>query len=1550
MSTLLTLLSRRKLVLTASLLLSLMGALFWLRMPRQEDPRMPDYWGQVLVSLPGADAETVERQLLDPLEEQLAGVDDLAEIEATAYPDLVHLHLQLREGVKDTQRVWDDVREALVAAQRDLPAGASEPELDDNLQDQESIVLALIGDPDVLRLQDEARRLEDRLLALPLVSKVRRIADPGEQITIALEDAAAAQLGRSTAEIVEQLRTRTQTLPGGNLRVGDHSVTLKPRSELESIEEIRSTPILLADGSSVPLGALAAVQLQPRQPERARMSLSGVPAVGLGVIPRSGANLVDFGNQVRTLVDGYTPQGQSVEVREVIFQPERVAQRLSDLSRSLLLGIAIVALLLVAFMGLRVGLLVASVVPLVVLSSLAVFALAGGTLQQISVAALVIALGMLVDNAIVMTESLQWRLDHGENRTEAAVGAVRELVVPLAAATATTLAVFVPMLLSQGATAEFTRSIPIVIMITLTMSYLYAVFFTPAVASRVLRPRAVGSDSARWRRLSQLAIRHRRLILVLAGVLLLVSFVAASGVRKEFFPASDRNQFLVEIELPEGTHLDATSTAASAVEAALLERPEVTSVLTLVGRSVPHFYYNLNQIPWSSHLAQMVVETSDLKGVAGEIDWIRAWTEVHHPEIQLVARALEQGPPVLAPIELRLFGESLEELAIAADLVSAEVSRVPGTVDVRHDLGPGAPLLRFEIDDAAAGRVGVDRRSVAQALYGRTRGLSVGELRSGDDPIPILVRSAAGEDYGLDQLGSIDVRTPGGQTLPLSQVARTELEWSPAAINHRNRRRVVRVLSQLTPGESYSDVLRTLRPRLAEVELPSGVEIEYGGAVEGSGQANDAMLRTFPVGALLLIGILMAEFNSFRRLAIILATVPLAAAGVIPGLLLADQPFGFMSLLGIIALVGVVVNNAIVLLDVIESEREGGSDVESAVASAVERRTRPILLTSATTVAGLIPLALSGTTLWPPLAWTLISGLVASTALTLLVVPALYLVLFPSSKDTVEGSSVSSHLAKAALLGLVLLVLPSGLSAQAEVAQAEATRAKATKAETGSMWTVERVAREAAKRPAATASRLRTEAARHEASAVSRGRFGPQLVAEAGVAEQDRDLTLSTAVGDFQFGSSRREHGAIMLVQPLVDLGRRFAVESARQASMAEGGLEDRRSQRLQLEAIEGLLALYEIDARLSAGRELEASLDATSRDTEARVRSGRELEVSALKFRLALLELRQQLEALERQRAVVAWDLARRVAVDPEVESFGRLADLPDASPTRLPSNLPLAVAEAFERRLDLRARQAEAEATRQQQKTQEALRWPRLDAQVGFQWDSSTPFADDLWAEGGLAVSWRPWQSGRSQTIRALESRHGALAAELEESHRDVELEVRQAWAALATAREERSLAEASFELAAETRRVEKVRYEAGRVTANDLLVAEADLAQQNAGRTLARVAVRRARTQLDFALGRDLASRSDPRDTSFRQREVGGVDRLALWGEGGPTRGLAAEHDDDLPFDALAFTEDLDQLAEGSAENLLVEFGQLSSYGGSAVSESLLGIAETLDDSMR
>jgi multidrug efflux pump subunit AcrB len=994
-------LNRRRLILTGVVMLSLIGLAAWFGMDRQEDPFFPYRYGNVQVAWPGAEPAEIERLVLDPLEEEIAGVEEVNEIRGTARLGFAHLIVGMHQHVYDTDAVWDRIRVAVERAERRFPDGAGPAAIEDRSMETHGIVLAVTGSDDLLELLEGARKLRRDLFRIPDVGRIDLLADPGEQLVVRLDDAEAMAAGIDVQSLAEQLAERNRVMPGGTLASGGRSLVVRPLTDFEDLEALADTPILTRSGQMVPLSEIASIELGPEEPAVERMWFNGEPAIGLGiVIPENRLNSVAFGRNARALIDELRPDYAPLEIREMFYQPRWVEKRIGELGRSLLIGVSVVAIVLLLAMGPRLGFVVATLLPVVTLSGLAIYAMGGGVLHQMAIAGMVIALGMLVDNAIVMVENLQWHLDRGKGRAQAAVTAVAELAGPLAAATGTTLAAFTPLLLSTGDTADFTRAIPTMVMLILVVSYVYAVLVTPAVAAAVLKP-GEGDTSAGLervgRRLGGVAVTRPWPVMAVTA-LLVVGAIAISGfMQRDFFPSTDRNQLIVDLYFAEGTRLEHTALQSSDLAASVEKLPQVRAVHHFAGFSGPRFYYNLIEIPRSPHLARLVVVTEDDSQLPAVMDWIDRHVPERIPDAQVVAHRLGQGPPVDAPVEVRLYGEDSAKLARAARQVMAAVRATPGARDVRHKLGDGMPTLTFTIDDAEAARHGVNRTDIAAVLTQASFGRQVSTWRAGREPVPIRLRSPEGEGLPERALAGLQVPTADGP-VPLDQFVQIELGLEPAVIHHRDLQRMTSVLAETTDEITYNQVVTQLQPRLDALELPPGVRMEQGGSAAEADTANSALFSSLPIGVVLLIGFLLWQFNSFRLVGLVLLTVPLAAVGVVPGLILSGQPFSFTATLGVVALIGIVVNNAIVLIDVIQTNQAEGLTVEQAVSGAVGRRIRPILLTTATTIVGLLPLTFTQSTLWPPLAWAIISGLLAATLLTLVVIPAAYRLINPSAR------------------------------------------------------------------------------------------------------------------------------------------------------------------------------------------------------------------------------------------------------------------------------------------------------------------------------------------------------------------------------------------------------------------------------------------------------------------------------------------------------------------------------------------------------------------------
>ncbi|MBY6219951.1 efflux RND transporter permease subunit [Marinobacter nauticus] len=973
-------------------MLCLLGIAAYSTMPRQEDPSFPYRAGMITVSYPGASAEAVERLVLQPLTDELRQVEELDWSQGTARTGVALARLKLRDSIYDTDSAWDRVRQAMERARQDFPDDVGLMELDDRLIDIPAVVLAVGGSPSVTELSEVAERLKQNLLDIPGISRIELEGDADEQITLALDDAALYRLGVPPKRILDTLARRNQTIPGGFVVVEGKRLSVLPNTEFTDIDAIRATPIELPDGSQVPLAAAAEVWRGPAEPRQPETWFDGERVVLLSIIMEEGStDAIRFGERIRERLDQVRPDFEPYQLREMFFQPDKVSDRLDDLAWSLVLSVLIIVAVVFTGMGIRMGLLVASILPMVALISVGLYDLGGGVLHQIAVIGMVISLGILIDNAIVIVENIQGHLDEGMRRLDALRKAVGELAGPLGASTGTTLAAFAPLLMAKGGAADFTRGVPVMIMLTLSVSYLLAISAVPLLAARFLKPRKnihkdrlIGLASY----LGGLVYRHPGRLITAGALLVVISLGMTPFMAQQFFPNADRPRVIVEMYMPEGTDQARTSEVAAVLEQAIRTRPEALEVHRFVGFTGPSFYYNLQRSPQAPNRARLVVRTPTLADTTDLVKWIRHEAARSLPELDITAGILGQGPPRPAPVEVRVFHPDDNARARATEQVYSILRGVEGTVDVRHDLDIGVPSIAINVDDATAARYGLTRADVAQSLYGQSYGAVAERYRQEDDPIPIVLRSREGTSLSLSRLLSVNTYNDQGDAIPLSAVATVETTWEPAAVYLRNGVRVNTVSANLEEDYSFSQALDGLYAGLDQNPLPAGTRLDMGGDAEGSDRANSALLTAAPIGMLLLLFFLLLQFNSFRRVGIILLTVPLATVGIFPGLVLSGSPFGFQSLLGVIALVGIVVNNAIVLLDVMDRELERGRAIADAVRTAVERRTRPILLTTATTVAGLLPLAFSSSTLWPPMAWAIISGLLASTVLTLLVIPS----------------------------------------------------------------------------------------------------------------------------------------------------------------------------------------------------------------------------------------------------------------------------------------------------------------------------------------------------------------------------------------------------------------------------------------------------------------------------------------------------------------------------------------------------------------------------------
>lgn len=1416
-----------RLWLASALFLALAGVAAWLSMPRQEDPEIAVRGGIVIIPFAGADALTVERLVVKPVEEALDEIAEIDHVKATARDDVAIFNIILRDQVSDVDPVWEDIDAELEQAALELPAGAGPIQTNWDLFDLESVLVGVTGDQDPLVLATQAEALRDALKVVPGVSRVEISADPGEQITVTLDEPRARALGVTAPMLAQALRGKTQRVPAGSVRVDGLKVAIDARSELETLEAIRAASIPLPDGGVVELAAIAQVQREPAQPREVLARIDGAPAVVVGVVPQDGIDVVAWGARVREVITRQQALAAPLSLQIITSQPERVEGRLNELGGSLAQGVAIVALVLCLTMGLRVGLTIALIVPLVALAALAIFSASGGLLQQFSIAGLVVSLGLLVDNAIVVGERIQELIDAGRGRVEAAQQAVTELTWPLVAATGTTVAAFMPLLLARGPVGEFTRGIPWLVTVTMLISLVFALTVTPLLAIAALRPRrAARSDSARgaWSgALARVPVQHPLMVLALAAGLMAAVAPLAGRIKREFFPLADREQLLVELELADGAHITQTDAQIQRLERELLGRAGITQVVSFVGASTPRFYYNLPLKPSSPQLAQVLVTLEDASARFEQVEWLRGRGRALYPGARFVARVLEQGPPTAAPIEVRLYGDSFAALSQATEQVSAIVAAAPATRDVRHDLPQGRPTLVLDPHEGALALQGIERAQLAQAMLARTRGLSAGALRGGDDIVPLVVRSGAGEDSGA----SLELVALGAERV-MASAATTRAQVKPAAIYRRDDARVVSVLAQLEAGRGFNEALAHIRPALKAMEWPAGVRYEIGGAEEASGAANKAIGQAAPWGVALLLGCLIWQFRSLRRLGIILATIPLSAVGVLPGLYLWEQPFGFQSLLGVLSLAGIVVNNAIILIDVFDVYREAGMGIDEALERAVQDRIRPILLTTATTVLGLTPLLWSASALWPPMASAMITGLLASTALTLWVVPALCKLAFSTRLEAIHARLMRG-LTGAAVAALCLV-------AATPLAQAQ---------QAGETMTLEAVlARAGESGPLGRALRAPVEASRAQERAAFGAAWLPVVQVRGELVRRSDALAIETPIGAFVQQRVWGGQGVVALSQPVVQLERQVAGQRAAEAALEQAEAQARRRRaELRYQAAQLYLGQLKLEAQDEALEGAQQSLRGQLGRVEALLATSRGVETDRLRLLAAIEELEQSRVALAAAARGLAHELGRLVGASGPVYA----AALGEEA---LEGELEEGAASRQERAaLEAQLRAVEAQ--------RDGLRWqwaPTLHAEARLIHQLNTPLATATWGEVGATLVWTPFVAGtREAQADALEAQALGLRAALDDldAARDAELgRLRAGWEA---SRSEAAAMERVIAQRAQIAAQVQAQYAQGRAVLTDVLEVEAALAASRARRQAARLDALEQRLGYALALER-------------------------------------------------------------------------------------------------
>ena len=1016
------LLFRRPVYLSTVLLTVLaLGVLSFSTIGRQEDPTITNLFATVITPYPGADPARVEALVTEKIEAELREIPEIDTIASTSRTGLSAISIELSSFLPNAriEQVWAEIRDALADAE--LPTGVPEPAFDNDRTGAFTAIASLTAEEGVALsralLGRVGEALQDRLRQIPLTKDVRVYGQPEEEILVAIDADRAATMGLTPEAIARAIEAADAKVSAGRVRGAEADLVVEVAGEIDGLARVRA--ITLATGPeerTARLGDIAEVRRSVRMPLAELALAEGVPAVLVAARVEDDRQVDVWAAALRAEI-ARTAETLPAGLRlELVFDQSRyTAERLTAVAVNLAIGMALVIAVLLVTMGWRSALVVGAMLPLTSLLSLVVLERLGVVIHQMSVTGLVVALGLLVDAAIVMTDEIRKRLEAGETRLEAVRGSVGRLAAPLAASTATTVLAFWPMAALPGPAGDFVGAIAISVIVMLVASLVLALTVAPAIAGRLLPAGRAGAERRIWRdgvgagalgrlfRASLMAsLRFRGLSLAAAAAPAIVGFAAFGTLTAQFFPEVDRDQFHVQLEMPEGAAIAETERAAVAVDAVLRADPDIAGVHWVIGRSAPAFYYNmLDNRDADPGFAEALVTSRSEEATNRAVPRLQARLDAAVPGGRVLVRGLKQGPPVDAPLELRLVGPELETLRRLGEDVRSLMAEVPSITHSRADLSGGAPKLVFALDEDAVRIAGLSLTEVARQLDALSEGAVGGSFVEGTEELPVRVRVAGPDRAAADRLADLAIVPQGGgpgvaaggfAVLPLGALGHFAIEPSDGAITRRNGERTNTVQAFLVHGVLPDKALGDFRARLeaAPLDLPAGYRIEFGGDSDARGETVRNLLSVVGLVVIASVATIVLTFESWRLSGVTLVVALLSAGLSLLALEIFRYPFGIQALIGVIGAIGVSINAAIIVLTALQEDRGAASGDREAIADTVARSGRHILSTTITTFGGFLPLIIAGGGFWPPFATAIAGGVLLSSLVSFYFVPAAF--------------------------------------------------------------------------------------------------------------------------------------------------------------------------------------------------------------------------------------------------------------------------------------------------------------------------------------------------------------------------------------------------------------------------------------------------------------------------------------------------------------------------------------------------------------------------------
>jgi len=999
----------------------LVGGFSFSRLGRLEDPNFDVPQMTAIVVWPGATAQDVQDQVLNRIERKLQELEQFEYVRSFARQGYGGITLWMKggSGKAELENAWYQARKKIGDVRQEFPEGVRGPFFNDEYNDRYSVLYALsapdLSMAELLTVTEDVKR---RFQSVPGAAKVDVLGKQAERVYVELSTRRLAALGIAPTAVFDALARQNLVTPAGSADAAHDRVQVRVDGALKSAADIANVTLEVG-GQLLRLADIATVRAGYEDPPSFSIRHNGVPVLAIGVTMQANGNVLDFGKALEHRLAEIRQQiPAGVEIHQYADQPRVVEASVWEFERSFLEALAIVLAVSFLFLGWRTGIVVAASVPLVLALVAAVMYTAGWNLDRISLGALIIALGLLVDDAIIAVEMMVVKLEEGWDRLRAATYAYTSTAFPMLTGTLVTAAGFMPVGFAKSIAGQYAGGIFWVVGVALILSWIVAVVFTPYLGVKLLPKKlATGTHHDvydrpvyhRLRRVVDWAVQHRTAVLVLTVLIFGIAGAGMLNVQQQFFPTASRPELLVDLRLREGASFAATEAQVKRLEAQLAKDPDIEFFTAYTGAGTPRFYLSIQPELPNPGFAQFVIKTAGIV----QRERLRARLmelfdkDEAFPDVRARVQRLEFGPPVGFPVQFRVIGPDKAQVREIAYRVRDKVRQSPLVRDTQLDWNEQVRSVQVHVDQDKARLLGLSSADVQGLVQTVLDGAAVTQIRRGEELIDVVVRATPEERRGIGQLGDLQVFTRSGVTVPLSQLARVEPAFEEPVLWRRNRDMALTVRSDVVDGVQGPYATAQIRPSLQPIvdSLPAGYRIEEGGAIEESDKANDALFAVFPAMFAVMLTLLMIQLQSFSRLAMVFMTAPLALIGVVPALLVFQAPFGFVALLGVIALGGMIMRNSIILVDQIDQDVARGVAPWAAIVEATVRRSRPVVLTAAAAVLAMIPLTRS--VFWGPMAISIMGGLVVATALTLVFVPALYAARFRVRRGPAQAPAVA---------------------------------------------------------------------------------------------------------------------------------------------------------------------------------------------------------------------------------------------------------------------------------------------------------------------------------------------------------------------------------------------------------------------------------------------------------------------------------------------------------------------------------------------------------------